>query len=200
MGKFEASADSVDVAIEKARTVRRMADQSTAGELDNTAMLYFKVKVFFPFIDHFLLQLDQRFPADKTDMFLASKLVLLTIATMTPAEIARVFDWYSADLPKIATFQQEIHRWSRFCQDLNDEPCILPIRCFHFGRPGLLSKYSRNLPHSNHVNRIRTMWTTFFCFEASKATEQNNYGRGQTKQTSIIAHLPTYKCVQIQII
>jgi hypothetical protein len=26
-------------------------------------------------------------------------------------------------------------------EDLKDEPCILPIRCFHFGRPGLLSKY-----------------------------------------------------------
>jgi hypothetical protein len=145
MGKFEASADSVDVAIEKARTVRRMADQSTAGELDNTAMLYFKVKVFFPFIDHFLLQLDQRFPADKTDMFLASKLVLLTIATMTPAEIARVFDWYSVDLHQNATFRQEIHLWSTFFQDLKDRPGLLPI-------------HSRNLPHStNHVNRIRTM-------------------------------------------
>ena len=33
----------------------------------------------------------------------------LTIATITPAEIARVFDWYIADLPQ-NTFQQEIHR------------------------------------------------------------------------------------------
>ena len=59
--------------------------------------------------------------------------------------------------------------------------------------------YSRNLPHStNHANRIHTMWTTLFCFEASKATEQNNYGRGQTKRTSIIAHLPRSKCWQDQ--
>jgi hypothetical protein len=29
---------------------------------------------------------------------------------MTPAEIERVFDWYSADLPQNATFQWEIHR------------------------------------------------------------------------------------------
>jgi hypothetical protein len=72
-------------------------------------MLYFKVNVFFPFIDHCLLQLDQRFPADKADMFLASKLVPLTIATMIPEEIARVFDWYSVDLHQNATFQQEIH-------------------------------------------------------------------------------------------
>jgi hypothetical protein len=55
------------------------------------------------------MQLDQYFPADKTDMFLASKLMPLTIVTMTPAEIARVFGWYSADLPQNATFQQEIH-------------------------------------------------------------------------------------------
>ena len=41
---------------------------------------------------------------------------------MTPAEIARVFDWYSADLPQNATFQHEIHRWSTFCQDLKDKP------------------------------------------------------------------------------
>ena len=61
------------------------------------------------------MQLDQHFQADKIDMFLASKLIPLTIATMTPAEIARVFDWYNADLPQNATFQQEIHRWSTFC-------------------------------------------------------------------------------------
>jgi hypothetical protein len=97
VAKIEALADSADVVIEKPRMVRRMAHRSTAGEIDNTAMLYFKVNVFFPFIDHCLLQLDQRFPADKTNMFLVSKLVPLTIATMTPGEIARVLDWYSVD-------------------------------------------------------------------------------------------------------
>ena len=29
---------------------------------------------------------------------------------MTPAEIKKFFDWYSADLPQNATFQREIHR------------------------------------------------------------------------------------------
>jgi hypothetical protein len=56
------------------------------------------------------MPLNQRFPADKTDMSLTSKLMPLTIATMTSAEIARVFGWYSADLPQNATFQQKIHR------------------------------------------------------------------------------------------
>ena len=34
MGKIEVLADSVDVVIEKPRTVRRMAHRSTAGEID----------------------------------------------------------------------------------------------------------------------------------------------------------------------
>jgi hypothetical protein len=58
-------------------------------------------------------------------MFLASKLVPLTIATMTTSDIARVFDWYIADLPQNITFQQEIHRWITFCQDNKEKPSSL---------------------------------------------------------------------------
>ena len=42
------------------------------------------------------------------------------------------------------------------------------------------------------------MWTLFFFFEASKAIEQNNNGRGQTKRTSIIVHSQIRKCWQGQ--
>ena len=125
---------SVDVAIEKPRTAHRMTHWTNAGEIDDSAMQYIKVNVFFPFIDHCLMQSDQRFPADKTDMFLASKLMSLTIATMRPAEITRVFGWYSADLPQNATFQQEIHRWSTFCQDLKHKPSSLSD-AFIFAHP-----------------------------------------------------------------
>jgi hypothetical protein len=74
---IEALVYSVDVAIEKPRTAHRMTQWTTVGEIDDSAMQYIKVNVFFPFIDHCLMQSDQRFPADKTDMFLASKLPLL---------------------------------------------------------------------------------------------------------------------------
>jgi hypothetical protein len=40
--------------------------------------------------------------------------------------------------------------------------------------------------------------TIFFRFESSKAMEQNNNGRGQTKRTSIIAHSQRRKCWQGQ--
>ena len=44
---------------------------------------------------------------------------------MTPAEIERVFDWYSADPPQNVTFQREIQRWSTYRQDLKDKPSSL---------------------------------------------------------------------------
>jgi hypothetical protein len=43
---IEALADSVDVVIAKPRTARRLAHRSIAGEIDDTAMQYFKVNVF----------------------------------------------------------------------------------------------------------------------------------------------------------
>jgi hypothetical protein len=65
-GKIEALAISVDVAvIEKPRTARRMAHRSSAGEIGDMAMQYFKVNVFFPFIDYCLMQLELRYFSKK---------------------------------------------------------------------------------------------------------------------------------------
>jgi hypothetical protein len=180
---------------------------------------------------------------------------------MTPAEFARVFDWYIADLPQNSTFQQEIHRWSTFCQDLKDKPSSLfdvliladpdyylniremfhilltmPIdilRCRLFPLYFFLFLTEARLPQwmlrlwsktcainlhlccimvsldfiasalqwnssFDHANRIRSMWTIFFWRVVSKATEQNNNGRGQIKWTSIIACSKSRKCWQGQ--
>jgi hypothetical protein len=77
-----------------------------------------------------------------------SKLMSLTIATMTPAEITRVFGWYSADLPQNATFQQEIHRWSTFCQDLKHRPSSLSDAFL--------------LAHPNYYPNIREIFHIFY--------------------------------------
>ena len=97
---------------------------------------------------------------------------------MTPAEIVRVFDWYSPDLPQHATFQQEIHRWSMFCQDRKDKPSplfdalILVTRIITqtFAKS---STFSLTMP----IGSVPCEGS-FFCFEAFKAMEQNNNGQG----------------------
>ena len=74
----------------------------------------------------------------------------LTIVIMTPAEIARVFDWYSTDLPQNATFQQEIYRWSTVRSIKILKTNHPPYPMLSFDGPGLLPKHSRNLPHSTN--------------------------------------------------
>jgi hypothetical protein len=101
---------------------------------------------------------------------------------MTPSEIARVFDWYSAEISQNATFQQEMHHhWSTLCQDLKDKPSSLSDAFI--------------LADPDYYSSIREI---FSCFEASKALEQNNNGRGQTKRTSIITYSQRRKCRQGQ--
>lgn len=103
-------AECVEVEIEKPRTARRMAHRSTAGDINDTALQYYKVNVFFPFIDHCLNQLEDRFPEDKTGMFLACNLMPKKVATMTGVEMAKVFEWYDTDLPESCSFYTEIQR------------------------------------------------------------------------------------------
>jgi hypothetical protein len=54
-----ALADRIDVQLEKPRAAIRMKHRSTAGDANDTACLYFKVNVFFPFIDHCVVQLEE---------------------------------------------------------------------------------------------------------------------------------------------
>jgi hypothetical protein len=114
-----ALADRIDVQLEKPRTAIRIKHRSTAGDVNDTACRYFKVNVFFPSC---VAQLEERFSEDKSAMFLASKLMPNKIRTMTPIEMAKVFEWYSPDLPESPTFQMEIQRWKDFCDDLKDTP------------------------------------------------------------------------------
>ena len=48
-GGIEALVYSVDVAIEKPRTAHRMTHWTTVGEIDDSAMQYITVNVFFPY-------------------------------------------------------------------------------------------------------------------------------------------------------
>jgi hypothetical protein len=121
-GKMTALADRIDVQLEKPRTAIRMKHRSTAGDANDTACRYFKVNVFVPFIGHCVPQLEERFSEDKSAMFLASKLMPNKIRTMSSIEMAKVFEWYSPDLPEGSTFQMEIQRSKDFCDDLKDTP------------------------------------------------------------------------------
>jgi hypothetical protein len=83
------------------------------------------------------------------------------------------------------------------CQDLKDKPSPLFDAFIKMGDPDYYQSI-RETFHSLLTMPMRSVKKTcersFFCFGASKAMEQNNNGRGQTKRTSIIAHSQKRKC------
>ena len=98
----------------------------------------------------------------------------------------------SADLPQNATFQQEIHRWSTFCQDLKDKPSSI-VDAFILVDPDYYPKIRETL----HILLTMPM-ESVPCEHSFFWLEQNNNGRGQTKQTIIIAHSQRRTCWQGQ--
>lgn len=102
--KINTLATSVDTQIEKPRTSNRMVHRSTAGEVDDSASRYYKLNVFFPFIDHCLAQLDERFSEDKSGMYLASQLMPHKVEGLSEADMAKIFEWHCSDLPEPESF------------------------------------------------------------------------------------------------
>jgi hypothetical protein len=163
------------VVIEKRRTARRMAHRSTAGEIDDMAMQYFKVNVFFPFVDHCLMRLGQRFPAKKQ-------------ACSWHLSVSYASDYYNNDTNRNCENHWLVHcRPTPKCNFSTGNPpmeyvlsksyrqAILPIWCFHFSRPGLLvfwpSRFT-SLRMCNNASRFSlssTIVVLFHCFRRLKA-------------------------------
>ncbi|CAC5375766.1 unnamed protein product [Mytilus coruscus] len=122
--KMNVLAACVNIQLEKPRTAKRMTRRSTAGDASDTASKYLKINVFFPFIDN-CAALEERFPEDKSAMFLASTLMPLKFHTMSQIETAKIYEWYSPDFLDGDTFYMEIQRWMAFCNHLKDPPTSL---------------------------------------------------------------------------
>ncbi|KAJ8311031.1 hypothetical protein KUTeg_011415 [Tegillarca granosa] len=103
-------AECVNVCIEKPRVSGRMAHRAAAGDACDSALVYFRINMFYPFIDHCVAQLEERFPVNMSSILLASKLFPKVVSTVTDIEMAKVFDSYSEDMPSPVSFHAEVEK------------------------------------------------------------------------------------------
>ncbi|KAJ8306269.1 hypothetical protein KUTeg_016814 [Tegillarca granosa] len=103
-------AECVNVCIEKPRVSGRMAHRAAAGDACDSALVYFRINMFYPFIDHCVAQLEERFPVNMSSILLASKLLPKVVSTVTDIEMAKVFDSYSEDMPSPVSFHAEVEK------------------------------------------------------------------------------------------
>ena len=72
--KTTAIADSIGIELSRPRTVGRMTNRANAAFAEDSVPSYYRIDAFFPFVDHCLSELNERFPEQTRPSFLAFQL------------------------------------------------------------------------------------------------------------------------------
>jgi hypothetical protein len=79
--KTTAIADSIGIELSKPRTVERMTNRVNAAFAEDSVPSYYRINAFFPFVDHCLSELNERFPEQTPPSFLAFNCYLVAFKT-----------------------------------------------------------------------------------------------------------------------
>jgi hypothetical protein len=122
--KTTAIADSIGIELSKPRTVGRMTNRANgAAFAEDSVPSYYRINDVFPFVDHCLSELNERFPEQTRLSFLAFQLLPSRVQNIY-AEHVHVEDIhtrYEDDLPDSIGFIAEMERWKMFCAGLQKQ-------------------------------------------------------------------------------
>ena len=102
-------AQSVDCSLEIPRQVARQQHRANAPA--TTPCEYWRINLFFPFIDHLMTQFDERFPESSRNMYLGYYLIPKYLPQLDDEKLKAIRESYQADLPQFHSFEQELLRW-----------------------------------------------------------------------------------------
>ncbi|CAC5419875.1 unnamed protein product [Mytilus coruscus] len=107
---------------------RRCGRQTTrANHPANTPKQYWKVSLYFAFIDHMIMELESRLISSE-NRFFAQYLLPHVVGNITIEQIATLFEKYETDLAcNLVEFNREVARWrTRLCITPRDQmPTLL---------------------------------------------------------------------------
>ena len=114
-------AQSVDCSLEIPRQVARQQHRANAPA--TTPCEYWRINLFFPFIDHLMTQFDERFPESSRNMYLGYYLIPKYLPQLDDEKLKAIRESYQADLPQFHSFEQELLRWRNMTRkfDVNNK-------------------------------------------------------------------------------
>ena len=114
-------AQSVDCSLEIPRQVARQQHRANAPA--TTPCEYWRINLFFPFIDHSMTQFDERFPESSCNMSLGYYLIPKYLPQLDDEKLKAIRESYQADLPQFHLFEQELLCWRNMTRkfDVNDK-------------------------------------------------------------------------------
>lgn len=94
----------------KPRTCGRQQHRLNAGAEDCSIEDYYRINMFIPFVDRVQMQLATRFPPETKDAFYASYFTKSGLPQITEDILSKLLCHYSADIPALHTFRQDVNR------------------------------------------------------------------------------------------
>jgi hypothetical protein len=99
---------TIEVLPSKPRTVGRQRHRANA---DPSISSYYKVNYYFPFLDHVICHLNNRFSSDLSGALHGTVLMPHSLVRLTPEIETLIRDEFMCDLPAPHEFTQELMRW-----------------------------------------------------------------------------------------
>ena len=100
-------ADKINVSPAKPRTVNRQINRPNANAGDDIET-HCKVNFYYPFIDHVIQHLHDRFLEEIKGVLLASYLIPAKLHLLNETVIGKVKQSFTDELPRMAEFEQEV--------------------------------------------------------------------------------------------
>jgi hypothetical protein len=119
--KTTAIADSIGIELSKPGTVGRMANRDNAAFAEDSVPSYYRINAFFPFVDHCLSELNERFPEQTRPSFLTFQLLPSRVQNISAEHVEDIHTRYEDDLPDSIGFIAEMERWEMFCAGLQKQ-------------------------------------------------------------------------------
>ena len=105
-------ADSINVTLIKPRTTTVQRHRANAAHNDQPSD-YYRINVFYPFIDHVVGELETRFSVQHEGLITAQNLFPLYLPKLTDRHIEKIKNYFSKhlDFSEKSNFDAELARW-----------------------------------------------------------------------------------------
>ena len=113
-------ASTIGVEPSRPRAVGRQRHRANAPTL--SVEDYYKVNIFYPFVDHILAELRERFSEDMKDVLFASYFIPTKLHLLTDQIIETLCQEFAQDLPAPTEVEQEVMRWQEKWKNAPNKP------------------------------------------------------------------------------
>ncbi len=120
----EIVATEVEIELSKPRTPRSSIYRSNACT-GSDAESYFRMNVYYPFVDHCIMEFDNRFPDSSEAMFIGYKLLPSLVSCITSDEVSAIETFYGPDMPNKTLFHSELEVWKAKCLLIHEQTDLI---------------------------------------------------------------------------